>query len=262
MSEGIYDVLLLHPDTHLGQSIIRKINDINRNISIYVPSQLYGNQFFHENQIIISKNSNDCVKIVNRFRIVVSCCDSSFSRQIEEAIPKTNTEFYLADVSDTEAIIKGVVSKLPVQTQPSQLLIDSSSINGLNDIINVARGPCLSFPVKYKDRYIINLDKTDKTSTAVLFKSILNAVLYWFISLILHTLIIFNRNEYNRFTKCKCSIIAKPVSEQKLNYKINAYVENTCNIKADVTILNILRCLKIKQNYNIFDDIDVTIDVF
>jgi hypothetical protein len=110
-----FNLLILGPETRIGQSIIKKINDHFHFLNIAIPTGLYtGAVVLPPSQISFSLTDTEQLQLSFRLtEVVVACAPQYATSAVQQAATASSTTFVNACFSYPEAVICAACHRLP-----------------------------------------------------------------------------------------------------------------------------------------------------
>jgi hypothetical protein len=186
-----FNLLILGPETRIGQSIIKKINDHFHFLNIAVPTGLYkGALVFPPSQIALNLTNLEQLQISFRLtEVIVSCAPQYATETIQQAARNASAAFINACFSYPEAVIEAACHRLPFK--PTRMeATQSASGCSLPDLWVISHQfTPLAMPRQRGGRWLIEQGTVSLEAIGVVhrveFASRFSAVAFWLFSLLL-----------------------------------------------------------------------------
>jgi hypothetical protein len=186
-----FNLLILGPETRIGQSVIKKINDHFHFLNIAVPTGLYsGPLVLPPSQIALNLTNLEQLQVSFRLaEVVVACAPQYATDTILQATGNASCRFINACFSYPEAVIKAACHRLPF-TPTRMEATQSASGCSLPDLWVISHQfTLLPMPRQRGDRWLIEQGTVSLETIGVVhsfeFASRLSALAFWIFSLLL-----------------------------------------------------------------------------
>lgn len=193
-SKKSFDILMLAPETPLGQAIINKVNQTFKTLQILIPTGKYSsNVFLPPNQFPVfdSINPENMEEGFAMAHVVISCSSQYSTPPFKDLASKTNSTFIDACGLYPETVIEAVLQRLPFK--PTELkATQHATISILGQTWKFAHSPkAIEYPIVTKENtYVIKQEDIKindmNVPHEILFKSRFLAILFWFITFLFH----------------------------------------------------------------------------
>ncbi|EAY22315.1 hypothetical protein TVAG_377940 [Trichomonas vaginalis G3] len=249
-----FNLLILAPDTELGQSIIRIINDHFHYLNVAVPTGLY-----KEGTILppyqIAMNFTNLSQLANDLSladVVVSCSPKYSTEEIQEIARQHQIKFVDGCFSYPQAVIEAAFNRLPFVSTKMEAIQTVSGFSLIDFwIISHTETP-LPAPTNIDNTWCIDQESVPLDGFSVRhrleFKRRFSALLFWILSFISRLIYpIFKKSKATR-SLSNWTFVGK-CFEHNQKYKFKAYAERVDaeTLRPDLAMLKIIEGLGINR---------------
>lgn len=180
-----YDVLIIGPDTEIGKELIKKLQIVDKNMTIYVPAKKYKN-FYHQFQIYMDERNTNSIKAAfQKFNVVIQCTPKITKELLQVSKTMIDIDYYNACITDIDAIIETLHNKLPMEIKHINIYEKLGFLNLFSHL------KFHNFPHKA----CIYCESYNDVDYFLLFNNQLISILFWiFCQILCLVSFIFNRN--------------------------------------------------------------------
>lgn len=250
-----FNIIILGPDTDIGQSIIRIINDHFHYLNVAVPTGIYKEgSVLPPNQIAMNfANSEKLAQELSMAEVVVSCALKYSTEEIQNIAKKVNVKYVDGCCSYPQAVIEAAFQRLPF-TSTSMSAIQTATGFSIIDFWNISHSETgLPQPANYDGKWCIDQESVSLEGVSVKhrleFKRKFTAFLFWIFALISRFIYPFFKKAKAYMSLSSWTFIGK-CYEHNQKYKFKAYSERVDAeaLRPDLAMLKILDGLGISRS--------------
>lgn len=186
-----FNVLILGPDTRIGQSLIKKINDHFHFLNIAIPTGLYKDQLtLPPYQIAINfSNIEQLIEDFSLAEVIVSCNPQYSTEGIRNAAHQASTKFIDACFSYPQTVIEAACHRLPFQPTKMEATQSASGCSIPDMWIISHQLTIVPFPRHLEKKWIIDQGTVPLSDIHVKhsfeFAQRFYAYMFWFVCLMM-----------------------------------------------------------------------------
>ncbi|OHS93521.1 hypothetical protein TRFO_11728 [Tritrichomonas foetus] len=186
-----FNLLILGPDTRIGQALIKKINDHFHFLNIAIPTGLYKEQaVLPPYQLALNfANPELLAEDFQLAEVVVSCSPHYSTETIKAAAYKASSKFIDACFSYPQTVIEAACQRLPFRPTTMEATQSASGCS-IIDLWRISHQiTIMPFPRHHDNRWLIDQGTVSLEEISIShsfeFSSRIYAILFWFFSLLL-----------------------------------------------------------------------------
>ena len=186
-----FNLLILGPDTRIGQSIIKKINDHFHFLNIAIPTGVYKEQIvLPPYQIALNlTNSESLVRDFSLVEVIVACAPQYSTETIKAAAQEASAKFIDACFSYPQTVIEAACHRLPFKLTMMEATQSASGCS-IPDLWYISHQlTILPYPHCTDGRWLIDQGTVSLENISVAhsfeFSGRIYAMLFWVFSLFL-----------------------------------------------------------------------------
>ena len=250
-----FNILILGPDTDIGQSIMKIINDHFHYLNVATPTGIYKEgSILPPNQIAMNfSNAEKLGQQLKMAEVVVSCALRYSTDEIQNIAKENNVKFVNGCCSYPQAVIEAAFQRLPFQPT-SMSAIQTASGTSIIDFWHISHNETgLSAPTLYNNKWCIEQESVPLEGLSVKhrleFNRKISAYIFWICALISRFIFPFFKKS-SAYRSLSSWRFTGKCYEHNQKYKFKAYSEKVDAeiLRPDLAMLKILDGLGISRS--------------
>ena len=250
-----FNILLLSPETEIGQTIIQKLTDYFHHITAAVPAARYSEGILLPPVHIVLHLGQPAVlaKEFSRFETIIACSPSMATEQIKSAALNASATFINAAISYPEAVAGAVFNRLSF-TPTAMEAYQSAAGLSLRDIWHLSHQPeALTFPSIIGGTPVIEQESISLDTISVVhrieFTSRFYAILFWLVCILLRVIFPFFKSRRGYSSKCRWRFVGRCLEHhQEFTFVASSDKIDADLLRPDLALQKALNALGIPQD--------------